>query len=91
MNTVGSKLGGYILLMLFQLIFVVVYGIFVRYEDRLLPQSKDATATDAPKSRHVASYAREYETTKKHMRRHIFCFIPFRCLVEVVVARTQRP
>lgn len=60
MNTVGSKLGGYILLLLFQLIFIVVYGIFVRYEDRLLPKSKAAGEDDMPIREHVASYAREF-------------------------------
>lgn len=59
MNTVGSKLGGYILLLLIQATFVVVYGIFVRYEDRLLPSYKNATEYGMPKMEHVASYPRK--------------------------------
>lgn len=58
MNTIGSKLGGFILLLLFQLIFIVVYGIFVRYDDRLLPKAKGAI--EPPRTGHVASYARKF-------------------------------
>lgn len=62
MNTVGSKLGGYILLLLIQATFIVVYGIFVRYDDRLLPVYKNSTmlANDAPKIDPLSKYPCEY-------------------------------
>lgn len=59
MNTVGSKLGGYILLLIIQATFVVIYGIFVRYEDRLLPTYRNATENGEPKVEHASKYPRE--------------------------------
>lgn len=63
MNTVGSKLGGYILLLLIQATFIVVYGIFVRYDDRLLPVYKNSTAlliNEVPKMDPLNKYPCEY-------------------------------
>lgn len=60
MKTVGSQLGGYMLLLLIQCIFIVVYGIFVRYDDRLLPKFRtNATEIELPKMEHVPSYPRK--------------------------------
>lgn len=60
MHTLGSKLGGYICLLVIQATFIVVYGIFVRYEDRLLPGHKDSPENEPHRTGHVSSYARKY-------------------------------
>lgn len=46
MHTPGAEVSGFICVLIIQVTFIVVYGIFVRYDDALLPDSVDASAYD---------------------------------------------
>lgn len=60
MKNIGSQLGGYSFLLLIQFTFIVVYGIFVRYDDKLLPQQRtNVTELEVVKMEHVPSYPRK--------------------------------
>lgn len=62
MHTPGSKISGFICVLIVQVIFIVVYGIFVRYDDALLPDTIDANADNlAPiESKRAVSYPRKF-------------------------------
>lgn len=68
MHTPGAEVSGFICVLIIQVTFIVVYGIFVRYDDALLPDSVDASAYD------LAAIEREraYSYPRK-----LFCFIKY--------------
>lgn len=65
MHTPGAGLSGYALLLTVQIIFLIVYAVFVRYDDRLLPKNKDFiddVEEEVAERKHVPSYARKFFT-----------------------------
>lgn len=44
MHTPGAEVSGFICVLIVQVTFIVIYGIFVRYDDALLPDNVDANA-----------------------------------------------
>lgn len=47
MHSIGAELSGFLFLLIVQITFIVLFCIFVRYDDALLPD--DAAATKAEK------------------------------------------
>lgn len=43
MHSIGSELSGFLFLLIVQIIFIILFCIFVRYDDALLPDNADAT------------------------------------------------
>lgn len=63
MHTPGAGISGYALLLTIQIIFLIVYAVFVRYDDSLLPKSKDAfedVEEELVEKKHVPSYPRKW-------------------------------
>lgn len=58
MHTPASKVSGYIVLMIVQIIFLVLYWVFVRYEKALLPAPLNAEDAGSA-NEHVSKYPRE--------------------------------
>lgn len=46
MHTPGAEVSGFICVLIVQVTFIVVYGIFVRYDDALLPDTDDDPTGD---------------------------------------------
>lgn len=44
MHTPGAEVSGFICVLIIQMTFIVLFGIFVRYDDALLPDTVDANA-----------------------------------------------
>lgn len=63
MHTPGAGISGYALMLLVQIIFLIVYAVYVRYEDKLLPTSKDSISVNVEEElfekKHVPSYPRK--------------------------------
>lgn len=62
MHTPGAQVSGFICVLIIQLTFIVVYGIFVRYDDALLPHDIDIRADDlaAIERKQAVSYPRKF-------------------------------
>lgn len=68
MNSNGPGISGYILLLAVQILFLIVYAVFVRYDISLLPidQSENGVITGeegtigTAEKKHVPSYPREF-------------------------------
>lgn len=58
MHSPGAKVSGYVVLMIVQIIFLVLFWLFVRYEKELLPPAIDAEDAGSAKE-HVSKYPRE--------------------------------
>lgn len=58
MHTPDSKVSGYIVLMIVQIIFLVLFWLFVRYEKALLPAPLNAEDAGSA-NEHVSKYPRE--------------------------------
>lgn len=69
MHTPGAGTSGYALLLTVQIIFLIVYAVFVRYDDRLLPKNKDFVGDENEEEllekKHVPSYPRRFYTKFK--------------------------
>ncbi len=61
MHTPGAGISGYALLLTVQIIFLIVYAVFVRYDDSLLPKNVDDGdgEEDSFEKKHVPSYPRK--------------------------------
>lgn len=65
MHTPGTGISGYALLLAVQIIFLIVYALFVRYDDNLLPKDKEIIGEDVIgeeetlEKKHVPSYPRK--------------------------------
>lgn len=68
MNTFGPGVAGYVFLLAVQIIFLIVYAVFVRYDKSLLPKGIDIVNVTAEENEfsddedqhgHVPSYPRE--------------------------------
>lgn len=60
MHTPGAGISGYALLLVVQIIFLIVYAVFVRYDDSLLPMNKEVIGEEETfEKKHVPSYPRE--------------------------------
>ncbi|XP_058823707.1 ammonium transporter Rh type A isoform X1 [Topomyia yanbarensis] len=46
MHTPGSSVSGYVLLLVVQLVFIIVYGFFTEYSERILPKNETGPAGD---------------------------------------------
>lgn len=57
MHTPGAEVSGFICVLIIQVIFIVVYGIFVRYDDALLPDSVDASGYDLAAIERARAYS----------------------------------
>lgn len=63
MHTPGAGISGYALLLTVQIIFLIVYAVFVRYDDSLLPKYKDEhedIEEEFVEKKHVPSYPRKF-------------------------------
>lgn len=62
MNTPGAEVSGFITILLVQLAFLVVFGIFVRYDTGLLPTDPFASPSQIQsiEEQHRVSYPRKY-------------------------------
>lgn len=62
MHSPGSSVSGYVLLLLVQIVFIIVFGFFTDYSKDLLP--KNATVSAAMEEAHeeqpLPKYPREY-------------------------------
>lgn len=58
MHTPGGKVSGYIVLMIVQIIFLVLFWLFVRYEKAVLPTPIEAEDAGSAME-HVSKYPRE--------------------------------
>lgn len=65
MHTAGSEVSGFICVLIVQVTFIVIYGIFVRYDDALLPDPVNATAEviAAIERERMVSYPRKYSSS----------------------------
>lgn len=63
MHSGYSKLSGFISLFIVQIIFLVLYWVYVRYDEEALPPKDDVlqgTEGNGLKEEHVSKYPREY-------------------------------
>lgn len=63
MHTPGAGLSGFALLLTVQIIFLIVYAVFVRYDDSLLPKNKEVIGEGEDElfeKKHVPSYPRKF-------------------------------
>lgn len=62
MNTLGVEVAGFVGIALIQLTFLVIFGIFVRYDTGMLPIDQTATPSELRDiaEQHRASYARKF-------------------------------
>lgn len=62
MHTSGAEVSGFICVLIVQVTFIVVYGIFVRYDDALLPDTIDASGDElaAIERARAISYPRKW-------------------------------
>lgn len=66
MHSLGSQVSGFIGILILQVIFIIVFGIFVRYDDGLLPRDNVVE---------VQSSERENEQTASYPRKYIFHWV----------------
>lgn len=65
MHTPGANVAGYVSLFGVQIVLLIIYWIYVRYNDELLPQDSEESSGDATsqdeglEEKHVPSYPRE--------------------------------
>lgn len=60
MHSPGAGLSGYASLLAVQIIFLILYAVFVRYDDSLLPKDKEKIAEEEIfEKKHVPSYPRK--------------------------------
>jgi len=75
MHTPGAGTSGYALLLAVQIIFLIVYGVFVRYDDSLLPKDKEAIGEEeSVEIKHVPSYPHFQDI-------HVMIFVGFAFLM----------
>lgn len=69
MHTPGAEISGFICVLLIQITFIIVYGIYVRYDDALLPDTIDATADELAtiERKRAVSYPRKLCCTRKKL------------------------
>lgn len=60
MQSAGSASGGYIVLFTIQIIFLIVFALYARYDDDLLPSNNDGLEHGLPAPKHVPSYKRKF-------------------------------
>lgn len=63
MHTTGAGISGFALLLTVQIIFLIVYAVFVRYDDSLLPKNKEVIVEgeeELLEKKHVPSYPRKF-------------------------------
>lgn len=66
MHAPGAGISGYALLLTVQIIFLIVYAVFVRYDDNLLPKNKEVIGEieeELFEKKHVPSYPRKFFQT----------------------------
>lgn len=64
MHTPGAGISGFVLLLTVQIIFLIVYAVFVRYDDSLLPKYKEFVGEGEEElfeKKHVPSYPRKFD------------------------------
>lgn len=61
MHTPGSEMGGFIGIFIIQVTFLIIYGIFVRYDYEMLPIDSNATIEELSsiQQQHKVSYPRK--------------------------------
>lgn len=77
MHTPGAGISGYALLLTVQIIFLIVYAVFVRYDDSLLPKYKDVhedIEEEFVEKKHVPSYPHFQDI-------HVMIFVGFAFLM----------
>lgn len=63
MHSIASQIGGFVTVLILQVTFIVVFGIFVRYDDGLLPANNNnnqSFGSNGLENQHTASYPRTY-------------------------------
>lgn len=60
MQPAGAKASGFIGIFLVQVTIIILFGIFVRYDDYMLPTESNSTSEQLSKKIDWVSYPREY-------------------------------
>lgn len=60
MHLLGTNTSGYVLVFCIQVIFLIIFGIYGKYDSSLLPTDHSAHNETETHKKHVPSYARKY-------------------------------
>lgn len=88
MNSSGPGISGYILLLAVQVSFLIVYALFVRYDNKLLPNDQLDNGAIAGEEENIGTGGKKY--VPSYPREFFLYFLPYYWTVAIPFCCTKK-